>query len=201
MLKHVKTKILIVFLFLFLVSIAIYTFRVKADSLLASGTNFNIYFTDSTLTFQALSNIEFECVTGVWNATNSTLTLRSESGSISFIPVDNCTLDIGTVSDRDFMVEVSGASSTETEGNYTATILSGPRVTITWRYLPWSMIDNYFMLGVGLTGIIMLIAGPTWAARTFIKHGLDPDTMEHIGYAMLFMILGFGFLVVWLWPA
>ena len=56
------------------------------------------------------------------------------------------------------------------------------------------------MLGVGITGIIMMIAGPTMFARTFIKHGLDPDTVEWLGYAMLMIVMGFGFLVVWLWP-
>jgi len=200
MAKHVKTKILTVFLCLFLLGITTYKFQAKAQRTLAYGTDFNIYFAASTLTFQAYSDIDFECVTGVWNGTNSTLLLQTDSGTLSFIPVDNCTIDIGTVADREFLVQCSGASLTKSEGNYTATILSGPRVTITWRYLPWSLIDNYFMLGVGLTGIIMLIAGPTWFARTFVKHGLDTETIEHLGYAMLFVVLGFGFVVVWLWP-
>jgi len=56
------------------------------------------------------------------------------------------------------------------------------------------------MLGVGLAGIAMLIVGPTWFARTFVKHGLDTESIEHLGYAMLFVVLGFGFVVVWLWP-
>jgi len=192
--------LLIVFLSLFLLGITIYKFQVKADSLLASGTDFNIYFEDSSLIFQADYTVSFDCITGVWNATNGTLTLRTESGSISFIPVDNCSLDIGTVADREFNVQCSGASLTKSNGNYSAVITSGPRVTITWRYLPWSLIDNYFMLGVGLTGIVMLITGPTWFARTFVKHGLDTETIEHLGYAMLFVVLGFGFVVVWLWP-
>lgn len=200
MLKHVKTKIIIVFLFLFLLSMTIYKFQVKADHLIASGTDFTLYFEDSTLMFNAYSNIAFECVTGIWNATNGTLTLRTDTGSLSFIPVDNCVIDIGTVSDRAFKVGCTGATLTQSEGNYTTTISSGPRVTITWHYLPWSLIDNYFMLGVGLTGIIMLIAGPTMFARTFIKHGLDSDSVEWLGYAMLFVVLGFGFVVVWLWP-
>ena len=198
--KNSETIILIVFLSLFLLSITIYKFQVKADSLLASGTGFNVYFEDSALTFQAYSDIEFDCVSGTWNGTNGTLTVRTDSGSMSFIPVDNCTLNIGTVADRDFSVECSGASLTKTDGNYSVAILSGPRVTIRWRYLPWSLIDNYFMLGVGLTGIVLMIAGPTLFARTFIRHGLDSDSVEWLGYAMLMVVMGFGFLVVWLWP-
>jgi len=191
---------LIVFLSLFLLTITIYKYSARADSLLASGTNFTFLFEDSALTLQAYSDIEFICTSGIWNATNGTLTVRTESGAISFIPVDNCTLDIGTVGDRDLSVECSGAALSKNEGNYTATILSGPRVTIRWRYLPWSLIDNYFMLGVGLFGIGMMIAGPVIFARTFIRHGLDPDSVEWLGYGMLMVIMGFGFLVVWLWP-
>ena len=200
MLKNVKTNILIVFLSLFLLSVTIYKFSARADSLLASGTGFNVYFEDSALIFPGYSNIEFDCASGVWNGTNGTLTVRTDSGAISFIPVDNCTLNIGMIADREFKVECSGATLTRTNGNYSVAILSGPRVTIRWRYLPWSLIDNYFMLGVGLTGIIMMIAGPTMFARTFIKHGLDPDTVEWLGYSMLMIVMGFGFLVVWLWP-
>lgn len=173
---------------------------VNAQNLLAYGENFNIEIEDASLQFQGTYDIDFECVTGAWNATNGTLSVWLERGSISFIPVDNCTLDIGTIADREFQVECSGATLTKSEGNYTATISSGPRVTISWRFLPWSLIDNYFMFGVGLTGIIMLIAGPTWFARTFIKHGLDTETIEHLGYAMLLLVMGFGFVVVWLWP-
>lgn len=195
-----KAQILIVFLALFLVSITIYKFSARADSLLASGTGLTFFFEDSALIFPAYSNIEFECVSGVWNGTNGTLSVWINEGTLSFIPADNCTLDIGTVSDREFSVDCTGASLTRNNGNYTATILSGPRVTIRWRYLPWSLIDNYFMLGVGITGIIMMIAGPTMFARTYIKHGLDPDTAEWLGYAMLMIVMGFGFLVVWLWP-
>ena len=200
LLKHVKTEILIVFLFLFLLSITTYKFSARADSLLASGTGFTLYFEDSALTFQHYSNVEFDCVTGIWNATNGTLSLYNDKGALSFIPVDNCTLNIGTDSDRELQVTASNTALSESEGNYTSTILSGARVTLSWRFLPWSMIDNYFMLGVGLTGIIMMIAGPTIFARTFVKHGLDTESVEWLGYAMLMMVMGFGFLVVWLWP-
>jgi len=199
MVKHLKTKFILVFLFLIFITAFTVTVKVKADSLIASGSGFTLYFVDSALTFQQYSNVEFDCVSGVWNATNGTLTVRTDSGTLSFIPVDNCTLNIGTTADRELQVSSSEVSLVRTEGNYTATILSGARVTISWRYLPWSMIDNYFMLGVGLTGIIMLIAGPTMFARTFIKHGLDDVSVEWIGYAMLMMVMGFGFLVVWLW--
>jgi len=197
--NKLKTKILIVFLFLTFITAFTLTMKVKANSLLASGSGFTLYFVDSALTFQQYSNVEFDCVSGTWNATNATLSVWIDKGTVSFIPVDNCTLNIGTIADRDFQVTSLRASLTKSEGNYTATILSGARVTISWRYLPWSLIDNYFMLGVGLTGIIMLIAGPTMFARTFIKHGLDEDSVEWIGYAMLMMVMGFGFLVVWLW--
>lgn len=196
--KHVKTEFLIVFLFL--IFITAFTVKVKSDVLLVSGSGFTLYFVDSALTFQAYSHIEFDCVSGTWNATNGTLTVRTESGSLSFIPVDNCTLNIGTNTDRDLQVTASRTILTESEGNYTAIILNGTRVLFSWRYLPWSMIDNYFMLGVGLTGIVMLIAGPTIFARTYVRHGLDENSVEWLGYGMLMVVMGFGFLVVWLWP-
>lgn len=197
-------KLTLTFLIVFLSLTILLSYRIKTQAIIIStiisGSDFSLYFENSTLTFQTDYDIDFECVTGIWNATNGTLSVGRETGTISFIPVDNCTLDISTVADREFSVQCSGASLTRNEGNYTASILSGPRVTISWRFLAWSLIDNYFMLGVGLTGIIMLIAGPTLFARTFIKHGLDEYSVEWLGYAMLFVVMGFGFVVVWLWP-
>ena len=197
--KYIKTGILIVFFAIF-IGTAFYKLKVYSDVFLVTGSDFDIYLANSTLNFQAAYDVSFTCLSGVWNGTNSTLILRLETGSISFIALDDCTLFISTIADRGFSVQASGLTLTQNNGNYSAVITSGPRVTISWRYLPWSAIDNYFMLGVGITGIVMLIAGPTWFARTFIKHGLDTETVEHLGYAMLFIIMGFGFMVVWLWP-
>lgn len=197
--KTVRNSILIVFLFLaFILCLSLIT-KVKSDSLLVSGSNLSFHFANATASFQAYSYVEFECVSGEWNGTNANLTVRTHSGSLAFIPVDNCTLDIGTVSDRTMLVTASNATLIKINGNYSAAVLNGSRIVFTWRFLQWSLIDNYFMLGVGLTGIIMIVAAPTMLARTFIKTGLSDVTIEWIGYAMLMMIMGFGFLVVWLW--
>lgn len=200
MAHHVNRKILIAFLCLIFI-IAINTKVEALSRVVFSGTYDEIYaVVNGGFVFWGDHAVDFTVTSGILNGSAGDIEVRLDSGTIGFTAEDTCTILISSVSERDFLVECSGAALSRSNGNYTVSITSGLGIRISWRYLPWSLIDNYFMLGIGLTGIILLIAGPTMFARTFIKHGLDTETIEWFGYSMLMMIFGFGFVVVWLWP-
>lgn len=201
MLKYVKTKILTAFLFL--IFITSFTMKVKAQGRTLVSGSFDPMFAvvDGGFVFWGDHYVNFTVVSGTWNGSSGEITVKTDSGDLVFTSQDNCTIEVSVPeTDRDFQMQASGVALSESDGVYSIIVTSGPKVRITWRYLPWSLIDNYFMLGVGLTGIVMLIAGPIWFVRTFVTHGLDSQTIEQIGYTMLLVVMGFGFAVVWLWP-
>jgi len=143
-----------------------------------------------------------EITSGVLNSTVHSLKLSTPNGYFYFTAINDTQITI-THQNID-QVFVSGDQNKENRiiaSGTSITVGAANRIRISWHFLPWSVVDDYFMLGVGLVGIVMLVAGPTWFARTFVSHGLDTDTIEHLGYAMLMIIMGFGFVVVWLWPA
>jgi len=171
-------------------------------------TNIDIINTPSSGTWRLqhslTHNITVEVISGVLNCTTTNININAEQGSFTFTAANDAQLQINYTLVAPYKVSVRGdLDNTERSIGSTTTITveTGNNVAIWWwPYVPFSMIDSYFMLGVGLTGIILMIAGPTIFARTFIKHGLDDHSIMWLGYAMLFVILGFGFTVVWLWP-
>ena len=175
-----------------------------ATNYLVYGVNIRIYFLSNTaLAFQndVDETVSLEITSGLLNSTSNAIKVDTGGGYFHFTAINDTQITI-THEGID-QVYVSGDQNNSNRmiaSDTSITIDANNYVRISWRFLPWSLIDNYFMLGVGLTGIVMLIAGPTWFARTYIKHGLDTDTIEHLGYGMLMMIMGFGFVVVWLWP-
>jgi len=167
------------------------------------GTSHVLFENGGSLGFQIAINetVTLTITSGLLSSTTNALKLTRSDGYFHFTAINNTQIKI-TYEGVD-QVFVSGDQNKGNRLIYsdtTITVLTGNNVQISWHFQPWSLIDNYFMLGVGLTGIIMLIAGPTMFARTFIKHGLDSDSIEWLGYSMLMVVMGFGFLVVWLWP-
>jgi len=175
-----------------------------ATNNLVYGDGFHVLFeSGSSLAFQHDINktVMLQIETGLLNSSENTVQVDSGGGYFYFTALNNTQITISYVGIDQVYVSGDQNSGNRLIGTDTSiTVEIGNNVRISWRYLPWSLIDNYFMLGVGLAGIIMLISGPTWFARTFVKHGLDTETIEHLGYGMLMMIMGFGFVVVWLWP-
>lgn len=166
------------------------------------GTRF-LFETGGSLGFQIDINrtVTLEVTSGVLNSTAHAFQLSNRDGYFRFTAINDTQITITYEGvDQVFVSGDQNKAQRMIDSDIGITVITGDNVRISWHFLPWSMIDNYFMLGVGLTGIIMLIAGPTIFARTFIKHGLDSESVEWLGYAMLFVVMGFGFLVVWLWP-
>lgn len=163
-----------------------------------------VYFeSTSSLGFQMDINktVILQITSGLLNSTTYSFNLNSGGGHFQFTAINDTQITI-SYEGLD-QVSVSGDQNNAQRvisSDTSITVDTSNNVRISWRDLPFSVIDDYFMLGVGLTGIIMLIAGPTIFARTFIKHGLDSESIEWLGYGMLFVVLGFGFVVVWLWP-
>ena len=196
-----KTKILTVFLLLSLFSIALY--RTYANgAVLISGSNFNIE-TAGSIGFQSQYTLDMEVTSGIMNGTNGKLGVTMRTGSLSFDSYDDCTLELSSAdAPQGFRLDTSGVESTAMLGDfvYETVFKSGKRIVLTWSWNQPSFVDIYFMLGVGLSGIIMMIFAPTWVAFAIIHKAYDAETAKRFGMAMLIFIIGFGMVVCWLWP-
>jgi len=62
-----------------------------------------------------------------------------------------------------------------------------------------SWLDLYFMFGVGMVGLFMMVFAPTWVAFGLRRNVFQPDKIERIGKAVLIFIIGFGLFISWLW--
>jgi len=78
-------------------------------------------------------------------------------------------------------------------GSHTIIVYMHPSRTMT----P-SWIDNT-TFALGVSGLILMVASPTWCALTIRKKGLDPDSIERCAYGLLIFCCGFGLLIMWLW--
>lgn len=184
------------------VSYGVIVHAAVSSTYLVYGTNITIYAEDSAvLNFKGVSSFITEVTSGLWNGTNCNLTITKAGGRMVFNAQNDSSLQVSTDALRQLQVTVIGAhlSLNRNTNIHSISWTSGNTVTISWGYATISIIDTYFMLGVGLAGIILIVAAPTWWALLFVKHGLDDDSMERLGYSMLLIILGFGFLVIWLW--
>lgn len=62
-----------------------------------------------------------------------------------------------------------------------------------------SILDQYFMFGIGVTGLLFVVFAPCWCIWEVKKHGVTEEAIERFGYAMLLFIVGFGLIVMYLW--
>jgi hypothetical protein len=65
--------------------------------------------------------------------------------------------------------------------------------------IEWSLIGMYTTLGIGLSGVFLMCFAPSWVAWKIKKKGVDTDTIERFGYALLLFLVGFGLFIMWLW--
>ena len=64
---------------------------------------------------------------------------------------------------------------------------------------PFSVVDQYTWLGIGLGGIALMVWSPAWVAWKIKKKGIDVDTIERIGFALVIFVMGFGLFISWLY--
>lgn len=64
--------------------------------------------------------------------------------------------------------------------------------------IPPNWLDLYFMFGVGIAGLILMIFAPTWVGFGLRRKSFDPDKVERIGIAFLLFCIGYGLFISWL---
>lgn len=63
-----------------------------------------------------------------------------------------------------------------------------------------SIIDQYFMLALGIGGLVMSIGSPAMAILFFRKEGINSlDDPERIGKFIVLTLIGLGLIIIWLW--
>ena len=90
-----------------------------------------------------------------------------------------------------------GAPSYDNEGRISYIWL---KVWFTYfESVPFSVVDLYTWLGIGLGGIALMVWSPAWVAWKIKKKGIDVDTVERIGFALVIFVMGFGLFISWLY--
>ena len=93
--------------------------------------------------------------------------------------LENTTLTIGSATDGNIVIE-----------NY-ATYFFYPFEAI------YSPIDDWFMIGLGLGGLGLMVGSPAWAIHTLKKKGFDG--IDHAGLCGVLALIGIGMVIMWLW--
>jgi len=193
MLKHVKTKILIVFLCLFLLGITIYEFQ-EAKATVTSGTFTSLFPTNSSLGFQHENRFVILTITsGTLNSSACTLTFGSGGGFYKFQANETATIKIT------FNVSTVQVAGDQNKANHvigssdTITVNSSNNVTISWNILiePWLPV----LFIIGMFGLGAMFGGPLYAVNK-IKKG---EYYEGMRAGLLVTITGIAFVLAWLW--
>jgi len=205
MIKHIKNKILTVFLVLTLFLFLYFKKDfVDASNGLVSTSNFYIFLEEnSKLGFQHDHILIMEVISGNMNGTNATIHLTGRSGTLSFISSNTSTIEVSCSNDSNgFRYDTEGITSTIQTDTFTyqSIIPDSTQIVIHWSWNQYSFVDEYFMLGVGVFGITLMVFAPTWTAFQVIKKAYDFETVKRIGYSLFLFIIGFGLFITWLWP-
>lgn len=168
-----------------------------------TGRNFIVDFdTGQGLAFQGDDTLLIEVTSGVLNASSTYLWMSSRRGEFSFTAINNTELELSSP-DAESGVDLSilGANRTTRLLNFTweAVVMAGDTVRIIWGWRLESWIDKYTMLGIGISGLIMMVASPSWVAWQLKSGRIKPESFENMMYGLLIFCVGFGLLVMWLW--
>jgi len=169
--------------------------------LLASGSGFPVE-TSGSIAFQSDSTLQIDVLTGLLNSSSASLSLYARTGTFSFNNVNDSIIQVTSPdAEGGFEIDINGATQTIETGRFIhrVTILTGDVVTITWGWRLESWIGKYTMFALGMGGLILMVASPTWGIWTFKKKGLDPDSFERLAYAFIIFCIGFGLLIMWLY--
>jgi len=183
-----------------MLTLQLYLCKVKAESTIVTGSNFQLYFPASTkLAFQHLAipyvtkgaTITLTVTSGTLNGTSGTLTMYSTSGRLTFTNLNTSTITLTSTNDK-VICYINGEVASS------ATLTPGS-VTISWSIPQFSYLD-YTTLFMGIGGVVMMIFSPMWAIKKVKDEGfLEAETIERFGYCFLIFLVGFGLVVMWLW--
>jgi len=199
-----KNKPLILLIVSLVLGIYLVNSKAYAQSTLVTGSNIHYLVAENgELRFQHDYIFEVTVVTGSLNGTNGTIRLTGRSGTLTFISSNDSTIQVSSSdAPNGFRYTTEGVSSTTqiSEFVYQSNITSGNNILIRWSWNQYSFVDEYFMLGVGVFGITLMVFAPTWTAFQVVKKAYDFETVKRIGYSLFLFIIGFGLFITWLWP-
>ena len=185
--------LLILFLFSFLlVGIGISKANVSSTAftfILEDGGGIDFINTDDV-------NLTLTVSSGTLNSTNSYLTMDRDSGTLTFNSSKNVVLNlyfngcIATVSVNDVR------QSSDYGASITAN--SNDKVVVSWRWQMADWIGDWFIPGMGLGGIIMMLFGGFWTARQIRTLSSEANILN-LGWGMMIMFVGMALAIGWLW--
>lgn len=156
-----------------------------------------------SIAFQTQYTLKLEVTEGILNGTSGNLRMWEREGELKFNAVNDSQIYLSSPDvEYGFDLSINGATGGFSNlGNFTwsANILTGDNIVILWSWRIESWVDQYTVLGIGLGGLILMVASPTWVALKIKKTGITADSIERIGYAILLFLIGFGLLIIWLW--
>ena len=135
------------------------------------------------------------------NATVTSLKVYADRGFFNFISVSDVLLNVSCPLLRfENEMRIEGAAYTQNSiGDFGVFVPMNKTINISWAFYVPSLIDEYFMLGLGLVGLGFMVFAPSWVAWGIKKHGVTEEIIERFGYAMLLFLVGFGLIIMYLW--
>ena len=145
--------------------------------------------------------VTFTVESGLLNGSNTNLDVDTGAGHLVFYAEDNCELEMELITERTISVSVVGCTieSTSDTNIFIITILSGNNVEISWGYNLESYADKYTVLAFGIVGVCMMVFAPVWGIRKILNDGLEVETVERVGYAILVFMIGLGLFITFLY--
>jgi len=171
-------------------------------NVLVTGSNFGLQFYEGqSLGLCGNYPLIFDVESGLWNGSSGTITVYKDRGTFSFYAENNTVLEVASPdAPSGIDLSVSGASYTQpSKFTWLVTVTTNNTVTFVWNWRLVSWLDLYFMFGVGMSGLIMMVFAPSWVALGVRRNAFQVDKMERIGYAILIFCVGFGLFCCWLW--
>lgn len=169
---------------------------------LVYGSDFGLQFYEGdSLALCGQNPLIFEVKSGLWNGSSGAVTVYADRGRFSFYAENNTVLEVSCPDAPSGLdLSVSGASYTQpSKFVWLVTVTSNNTVSFVWNWRLPSWLDLYFMFGVGMAGLIMMVFAPSWVAMGVRRNAFQVDKMERIGYAVLIFCVGFGLFCSWLW--
>ena len=206
MIQRHKKKVAIILACCFLASYLILQTTAQIRGNMVYGETGSFYFSLSgSFGFQhSLNNsVVFTVSSGTFNCSTSRLMLNSRTGVFRFSNLEAVGLRLTFVS-GDSLPRLNGENvSINQLSNYVfdVTINSNRLALLTWTFPTESYLDQYLVIGIGLSGAFMMVFSGVWFASAYVKKGLTEFVAERFVYCFLIFLFGFGFFVSWLWYA
>jgi hypothetical protein len=179
-------------LFLFISLFFLFSNFVFSSNYDIQGSNFNLFFNNNE-SFQIQDDyfIIFEITEGQLNASVSNLIAHRGGGQLTFSSFNNTKIRITSERDgkTEGLIKVTGC----TFSNNIADVKTGNHVVISWDF--GLRYPNYVPMLFGIFGVILFIISPSYLIHKF-KEG---EYAEGIAWALVMFIIGWGFIIYWLW--